>query len=97
MGPKGRVGEFTFDFNRGVVSQYEEVFQLGVNRGIVSKPNQLMFEFGGEQWKGKEAFLEALRDNHELCEAIVAEVQRRDLAGEYSKDDEELAKTVEAE
>jgi RecA/RadA recombinase len=83
MGPKGRTGEFTFHFQKGVVSQYEEVFKLADNRNIVSRPNNLVWEFGGEKWNGKDKFIEALKTRPELCEAIVAELKRRDLAGEY--------------
>src|SRR5512133_665824 len=37
LGVAGRVGEFTLDYNKGIVNVYEEVFLLGVNRGIIQK------------------------------------------------------------
>src|SRR5574339_197576 len=38
-GSKGRTGEFTFDYNRGLINVHEEVFRLGVGRGVIQKPN----------------------------------------------------------
>src|SRR5579859_1505632 len=73
MGPKGRTGEFTFDFSKGIVNQYEEVFKLGVGRGIVNRPNQLTYEFGGQTWKGKDAFLAALKESQKLQDDIIAD------------------------
>jgi RecA/RadA recombinase len=87
MGPKGRTGEFTFHFKKGVVNQYEEVFKLGTGRGIVDRPNNLVYAFGGEKWNGKDNFVAALKDRPELCEAIITELKRRDLAGDYAEAD----------
>jgi RecA/RadA recombinase len=83
MGPKGRTGEFTFDFKKGVVNQYEEVFKLGTGYGIVDRPNQLTYAFNGEKWSGKDKFVEALKATPQLCKDILDELQRRDLAGEF--------------
>lgn len=81
MGPKGRTGEFTFNFRTGVANQYEEVFKLGVARDIITKPNQLSYEFNGMSWKGKDNCIEAIRDSVELQNAIITELKARDLAG----------------
>lgn len=96
MGPKGRTGEFTFDFHKGVVNQFEEVFKLGCNRNIITRPNQLVYEFGGKQWKGKEAMYEALKNDPKLCAAIIAELKRRDAAGEYEETDKAKAARLDA-
>jgi RecA/RadA recombinase len=91
MGPKGRTGEFTFHFKKGVISQYEEVFKLADNRNLVNRPNNLVWEFGGEKWNGKDSFIKALKTRPELCDAIIEELKRRDLAGEYEAVDKQAA------
>lgn len=83
VGPKGRVGEFTFDYNHGLINAYEEVFLLGTGRGIIAHPSNVMYEFDGLQWKGKEAMLLALRDDNALCAKVLEELKRRDMAGFY--------------
>lgn len=83
LGPKGRVGEFTLDYEKGIINVHEEVFLLGVNRGIIGRPNQVMYEFGGVEWKGKEAILNAIRDDHQLSQKILQELKRRDLIGMF--------------
>ena len=83
IGPKGRVGEFTLDYHKGIINQYEEVFLLGLARGIIEKPNNVMYAFGGVEWKGKEAILSALRDDSQLQQSILTELKRRDMSGFY--------------
>lgn len=86
VGPKGRVGEFTMDYHRGIVNVFEEVFLLGVARGIIEKPNNVMYAFGGHEWKGREAMLTAIRDDQELARKILMELKRRDMAGFYQEE-----------
>jgi hypothetical protein len=78
MGPKGRMGEFTLDYNKGIINTHEEVFLLGVNRGVIEKPNQLSYKFGDRSWKGQAAILEALKTDKELYGAVLRELKRRD-------------------
>ena len=89
LGPKGRVGEFTFDYRHWKVANvYEEVFKLGVGRGVIERPNQVSYEFGGKKWSGRENFVRALRDSTELQTAILKELMRRDMEHQYDKDDD---------
>ncbi len=81
MGPKGRVAVFTFNYGSGVINQYEEVYLLGVNRGIIKKPNNQTYQFGDKSWRGEGATLKALRDHPELQEEIIKELKRQDKAG----------------
>ena len=83
VGPKGRSGEFTFDYKRGIINQYEEVFQLGLGQGIITKPNNIMYEVEGLSFKGKEACLLALKEDTALQAKILAEIKRRDMAHLY--------------
>lgn len=84
IGPKGRNAEFTLDYQRGVINVHEEVYQLGLSCGIITKPNNVMHEFDGKSWKGKEAMLEALKGDPQLQQKILEELKTRDLAGFYA-------------
>jgi RecA/RadA recombinase len=81
MGPAGRTGEFTLDYNKGIVNTHEEVFLLGVNRGIIERPNNTMYQFGGKEWKGKEAMITAIKSYPEMAQEILKELRRRDAEG----------------
>jgi RecA/RadA recombinase len=87
MGPKGRTGEFTFDFHHGLINTHEEVFRLGTNYNIIVPGDKSGLVFGDSTWRGKEACLKALKEDANVCDAIVAELQRRDLAGDFSERD----------
>lgn len=81
IGPKGRTGEFTLDYDKGIIHTDEEVFLLGVNRNIVERPTNTQYVFGDKKWNGKAAFLQAITEDHDLRNAILTELKRRDLAG----------------
>lgn len=81
FGPKGRAGVFTFDYKKGLINVHEEVFSLGVGRGVIEKPTNLKYAFGGREWVGRPAMLEALKNDPKLQADIVTELRRRDLAG----------------
>lgn len=81
FGPKGRSGMFTFDYSKGLINVHEEVFHLGVGRGIIDRPTAMKYAFGGKEWVGKPAFLAALKADPEMQKAIIRELKRRELAG----------------
>ncbi len=83
-GPKGRTAEFTLDYHRGLVNQWEEVFRLGVNRGIIERPNLQTYVYGDKKWRGKEEAWKAVREDEKLQMAIVEELFKRDRAGAYA-------------
>lgn len=88
FGPKNRQIEFTFDdVNGGLINQWEEVFLLGVGRGIITRPNATTYVFPnwpaqGEEmsWKGKDNFFMALRDNADLRKEIVTRLREQDVS-----------------
>jgi len=97
LGPKGRTGEFTFHFHRGLVNQHEEVFKLGTARSSISNPKQGYYEFNGQTWHGEAKCLKALSEDQGLCDSIIAELKRRDRAGEYAASDTRAAAEMEGE
>jgi hypothetical protein len=80
MGPAGRVGEFTLDYNKGIINVHEEVFLLATHRNIITREGN-SYLFGGKKWVGKETMIVALRDSTELQSAIVKELKRADAEG----------------
>jgi RecA/RadA recombinase len=81
MGPAGRTGEFTLDYHRGITNTHEEVFLLGINRGVIERPNNRTYIFGGKEWGSKEAAINALKDYPEVAADILKELRRRDIEG----------------
>jgi len=83
LGPKGRVGVFTLDYRRGIINVHEEVFQLGVNRNVIGRPNSRTYTFQEKSWNSKEAALEALKDQ-ELAALVISECRAQDLSGKFA-------------
>ena len=80
-GRDGRVAIFTLHKDLGLINTHEEVFLLGAgNFGVIEEPSQGRYQFGGRQWHGKKAMLEALRDDTELCKHVLAACKKIDLA-----------------
>lgn len=94
MGPKGRVGEFTLDYDFGIINTHEEVFLLAKNRNIIQKVNNLTYAFGDKKWTGQPAMLQALKEDRDLCNSVISELKRRDLAGRFASEDAKSAETV---
>lgn len=97
LGPKGRTGEFTFDYHRGLVNVHEEVFRLGVGRGVIEHPNNLTYSFGDKSWKGVASMLQALAESSDLRAAVIKELKSRDLAGAFASHDVAAAEENGAE
>jgi len=77
-GALGRVGELTFDYKRGVINQYQEVFELGLAQGVIEKPNNVTYQFGDKSWRGREAILESLKGDPVLYDGILLKVKELD-------------------
>lgn len=96
FGVKGRNGEFTFDYGRGLINTHEEVFLLGTRRNVVERPDNTHYVFDGRKWKGKEAFLQALKDEPELQEKILKDLRSRDMSGQMAAYDQQDAQVYGA-
>jgi RecA/RadA recombinase len=78
LGVAGRSGEFTIDYEKGLINTHEEVFQLGANTGVIDRPNNRSYIFNEIKYNSKEECLTAIRDNKELSDKIVSAVHARD-------------------
>ncbi len=96
-GPKGRGGEFTLDYQRGIINVYEEVFLLGTGRNVIEKISNVSYAFGDRKWTGgKPAVLQAIKDDGQLAKAILFECRKRDLEGAFAHEDAILEKALDS-
>jgi RecA/RadA recombinase len=79
VGSAGRAAKITVDYKKGFINQHEEIFELGVNTGVINKPNNVTYEFNGESYKGKVAMANAVKDNPLIAEEILEKVKLLDL------------------
>jgi len=78
IGPAERTAEFTLDYQKGIINQYEEVFTLGKNLGIIERVNNLTYAYKDQKWAGIKNILIAIRDDSELQRSILADVFEKD-------------------
>ena len=79
LGVSGRTAEFTLDYNKGIVNTYEEIFLLGKNTGVISKPNNQTYQYKDRTWRGLSNCLISLRDEQELAQSILKDVFAKDF------------------
>jgi RecA/RadA recombinase len=78
IGVEGRTSEFTLDYNKGITNQYEEVFTLAVNYGILARPNNTTYTYNDKSWRGVVATLTALKDDPVMQRELLAAVFAKD-------------------
>lgn len=78
LGPQGRAGVFTLDYEKGIINQHEEIFWLGKNSGIITTPNNRTYYYKEQSYNGKKEMALAIRDNKELAESILADIKKLD-------------------
>lgn len=89
--PKGRVGEITLDYHRGVINVHEEVARLAEARGVLTQEGKLTWRFGDTTWAGGwPSVLAAIKEEPELARSMIREMKKRDMAGAYSAYDRQV-------
>lgn len=78
LGPADQSAEFTLDYQKGIINQYEEIFTLAKNTGIIEKPNNMTYQYKDIKWVGLKNCLIALRDDHTLQQKILTDVYEKD-------------------
>ena len=79
FGANGRTAEFTMDYDKGIVNQYEEVFTLACNLGIFERPNNRTYIFGEHKFSSLLDCLTGIRDNKELYNDLLQAVYAKDI------------------
>lgn len=77
IGPQGRSGVFTMDYEKGIVNQHEEIFFMAKNVGIIKLEGRT-YTFGDQKWVGKKECALAIRDNPKLAKEILDQVKQLD-------------------
>lgn len=81
LGPQGRSGVFTMDYDKGIINQHEEIFFLGKDLGVIkTESNNRVFVYGGQKWVGKKEMAFAIRDDKDLADKILADIRQLDAA-----------------
>ena len=78
VGQAGRTAKVTLDYKKGFINQHEEIFELGVNTGIIERPNNVTYVYEGENYKGKKAMAQAIADDPEMGQRILDQVKMLD-------------------
>lgn len=78
VGQAGRTAKVTLDYKKGFINQHEEIFELGVNTGIIERPNNVTYVYEGENYKGKKAMAQAIADDLEMGQRILDQVKMLD-------------------
>lgn len=78
IGPANRVAEATFNYSTGFVNQHEELFRLGQNWGVFERVNAQTWRIGSEEFRGRPAFLEALKARQDLQQFVVQALKERE-------------------
>jgi len=71
VGVGGRTGQFTLDFERGLINIEEEIFELTKNLGIVERPNNRTYIYDGVNYTSKKEYIEAIKGSDELKEKLL--------------------------
>jgi RecA/RadA recombinase len=80
VGFSGRTAEFTLDYNKGIINQYEEIFTLAKNMGIIERPNNVTYKIGENSYRGLVACLTAIRDDEGLQQELLKKIEEKALS-----------------
>ena len=78
IGPSMRTAEFTLDYDKGIINQYEEVFTLAKNLNILERPNNTTYKYKDRQFRGVVNCLTAIRDDQTLYDQLLADIRATD-------------------
>ncbi|NJO48272.1 MAG: hypothetical protein HC840_00990 [Leptolyngbyaceae cyanobacterium RM2_2_4] len=78
LGPQGRSGVFTMDYEKGIINQHEEIFFLGKSTGVITTPNNRTYYYKDKSYNGKKEMALAIRDDKNLADSILADIKKLD-------------------
>ena len=83
FGKAGRVAEFTLDYDKGIINQYEEIYTLGVQYGVIERPNNVTYKYKDENYRGLASILTALKDNEIMQKEVLDAVWMKEYGIPY--------------
>ena len=97
FGPWPRKCEFKINFGIGVIDKHEEIAQLALDYGVVTKSSTVSHEYGDRKWVGFPKFCEAIKDDPVLYNEFLFKINDAREAKMESKRQEQAAKRAIAE
>ena len=86
--PPNKEAEFDIKYVSGIVNRHLEIGELAIKYNVVERPNNVMYEYGDQKWKGRDNFLQSLETDEklqgEMLEKIeeIQEEKRKNLKSE---------------
>lgn len=78
-GPQNRAVEVDLSYERGIVNHGKGVAEIAINMGIIERPNNLSYVYGGKKWQGRDNFDLAIEEDDDMRRMIAAEIREKDL------------------
>lgn len=75
VAPPFKEGEFIIKYTEGI-DRLDELAQLSLNTDVVLL-NGPMYKYGNDSWKGRNAFVEALKSSDKLRESVWKDIQNK--------------------
>lgn len=95
FGPWPRKCEFKVDFGVGVIDKHEEIAQLALDYGVVSKPTSVSHEYGDRKWVGFNKFCDAIKDDVVLAAELSQKINdAREAKWEAKRKEQEEKKAA---
>lgn len=93
FGPWPRKCEFKVNFSIGIIDRHEEIAQLALDYGVVTKPSSVSHEYNGEKWVGFPKFCEAIKENESLASELIQKInEARDIKYDKKRQEQEIIK-----
>jgi hypothetical protein len=73
-GVAGRSGQFTFDYNKGIVNIEDEIFELAKNLNLVERPNNRTYALNGVSFSSKEEFIVSIREDEAVRNQLLKQI-----------------------
>jgi len=86
---QGVEAEFLLNYSSGI-DKVQDAIETAILTGVIHRPNNVMYEFGDFKVKGKDNFLDALKENQELLNEVVNAVREKLQPTKTVEDESEL-------
>ena len=93
-GVAGRTGQFTFDYNTGIINQHEEIYKLANKYGLIDRPNNVTHVYNEQNFKGKAAMAKHIMENDDVAKELLDKIYRANDVVEVKELDEKDLKDL---
>lgn len=88
--------EYSMEYVRGIVQKELELFEAGKAEGLIERPNNVMYEYNGESFRGQDAMVQYISENLESFEEALREKYLDRYSGPPEDVEEEAEEIEEA-